>query len=112
MHLRNPELPERETAEGDEEIRFVEFPELNTEGLVFDEERVTRAGSMRSQQKRLGAKSQRRGVTRFRASRGLLQRRQSLKVEARIRTRREVIRTLNRVMAEKQKGEHKNLKGY
>lgn len=42
VQLGRAELPEGEAAIGDEEVRLVEFPELDAETVVLDQEGITR----------------------------------------------------------------------
>lgn len=65
MQGERPELPQGEAAEGDEEIGFVEFPELDAETVVFDQEGVAAFGAVRGQQKFLVAELDCQGATDF-----------------------------------------------
>lgn len=92
------ELPQREAAEGNEEIGFVELAELDAEAVVFDQEGITALGAIGRQQEFLATKPDGQGATNLGLAQGIPLDGQLLVVERTIWQWREVIRALDGVM--------------
>jgi len=97
-------LPESETAIGDEEVRFVEFPELDTETVVLDQEGVAALCAIGHEQEFFAAQLYCLGAANLGESQRFLLDGQFFEVERATGQCSQVIRTLDSVVAVEKKG--------
>lgn len=109
MQCRCPVLPQCEAAVSDKEIRFVEFAELDTEGIVLNQEGITAAGTVGRQQEGFRTQLDCLGMANLGKAQGFLFNGQTGEVERAIGQCREVIRALDGVVAEEQEFHHSTL---
>ena len=93
------ELPEGEAAIGDEEVRLVEFAELDAETVVLDQEGVAALGAVGHEQEFFAAELDRLGAANLGQPERFLLDGQLFKVERATRQGCQVIRALDGVVA-------------
>ena len=97
-------MPEGETAIGHEEVRFVEFPELDAETVVLDQEGIAALGAVGHEQEFFAAKLDGLGAANLGQPQSFLLDGQLFVIEHATRQGCQVIRALDGVVAAEKEG--------